>query len=315
MSNPQTQESVLNDVLLKNMRGIRVDVGSGYLELVDWLGTDQSLAQAARVSVKTATRRSTDEGLLRTLIREKHTSPIEFGDLIVCAVVPIFVARQWVRHRMSSVSEQSGRYSQMDELFHVFDPAEWTAQGETNRQMSGGLLPVEIGEELTKEQIEQYDRAYASYQSLLANGVAREKARAVLPLGIYTRWYWKIDIHNLMHFLQLRLAPDAQLEFQPYARALAGILQELFPMTWKAFADYRLNARTFSRMEVEILQKNLGIFGEGGREKQLLMQMQAKEVLSPREAGDFIKKLVNPFMEVPTLEEQGAKPNWSSLLR
>jgi thymidylate synthase (FAD) len=236
--------------------GQRIAVGEvGFVELLDVLGSDSTIAHTARVSVREAKTRSEDRALLRTLVRERHSSPIEFGVMVFHLKMPIFVARQWVRHRMSSMSEVSGRYSSIPEEMLEWNETEWRSQGATNRQMSGDAVKKEVGEHCAQLQHGIQAGSYAVYTTLLEGGVAREQARAVLPLSTFTEFHWKSDCHNLMHFLKLRLAPDAQPEIQAYARILYQAFQKHFPLLAEAFEEYQVGAMSLSKTGKQALQE------------------------------------------------------------
>lgn len=258
----------------------------GFVQLLEVMGSDASIAKTARVSVREAKTRSEDRALLRTLVRDFHTSPIEHGVMRFHIKMPIFVARQFIRHRMSSTSEVSGRYSQIPDEMHVWQEQEWRSQGTSNRQMSGDVLNEDIGSfcSATQETIQAH--AYQDYQALLEKGVAREQARAVLPLATYTEFYWKVDCHNLMHFLKLRLAPDAQPEMQLYAQALYQCFQEHFPILAEAFEDYRREAVMVSRMGMDVLREVLT-----PEQKATLEEKGILKGMSKREAAGFVQNL------------------------
>lgn len=255
----------------------------GFIRLVDCMGSDASIAETARVSIRTAKTRSDDRALLRTLMRERHTSPFEFAELIFHVRIPIFVARQWSRHRMANISEESARYSEvMDEIL-VPGFTEWRQQGTSNKQMSGASL-VEGAEQATEIAEISTDQSYAHYKQLLDLGVSREQARIVLPVGTYTEWRWKIDLHNLLHFLSLRLASDAQHEIRVYAQEIARIVKELFPIIWEAFEDYRLNAVTFSGPEIRCIMNRVTL-------QHSDIYEDAYKMMSKREFQQFLEKL------------------------
>lgn len=220
----------------------------GFVRVVDRMGDDAAIVQAARVSYGAGTKHvSTDRALIRYLMRHRHTSPFEMCEIKLHVRAPIFVARQWLRHRTASVNEISGRYSVLDA--DCFEPEQLEAQSSGNRQ-GRDRVPCE-GAGLVR-QAQQW--AVEAYRALLAAGCARELARIVLPLSVYTEWYWKIDLHNLLHFLELRLAPEAQAEIRAYAEAIATYVREWVPVTWEAFEDYRLYGARLSRQETELVR-------------------------------------------------------------
>lgn len=242
----------------------------GFVYLVDYLGNDEAIEQAARVSYGRSSRKvSLTEGLLRYLKRHDHTSPYEMVEVKFHAKMPIFVARQWIRHRTASVNEISGRYSILDEEFYLPQACNLAEQSKNNKQGRDKVISTSCAQQIRQLLKEDAQRAYAHYQKLLNDDgtgqcqdpqnpmLARELARMGLSLNFYTQWYWKIDLHNLMHFLKLRMDKHAQYEIRVYADAIAQIIKEAFPLAWRAFADYELNAQKFSSFELEILRKLL----------------------------------------------------------
>jgi len=235
----------------------------GFVRVVDYMGDDSSVVQAARVS-RGEGKKSPDEdrGLIRYLMRHGHTSPFEMCEIKVHVRLPIFVARQWVRHRTASINEFSGRYSVLSPDFYLPEPGAVGGQSPSIRQGRGEILDSAGADSVRAAIGSASEAAYATYQQLLGEGsaetgVARELARAVLPLNYYTEWYWKIDLHNLLHFLDLRLRPDAQLEIREYARVIARIVQGWVPVTFEAFVDYQLEAVSLSKPAVALLGRSL----------------------------------------------------------
>lgn len=227
----------------------------GYVQPIDYMGTDACIVQAARVSYGPSTRALHDDrGLLRYLMRHRHTTPFEMCEVKFRCKMPIFIARQWIRHRTANVNEMSLRYSEAPDEFYVPALEAVTLQSTDNKQGRGAELPDEIRERVRAIMSARNEQAYADYQALAGElGIARELARTVLPVSLYTQWIWKIDLHNLMHFLSLRLDPHAQLEIRLFAEAMAGFVRAWVPQAWEAFTDYRLEAATFSRMELRAL--------------------------------------------------------------
>lgn len=226
----------------------------GFVRLVDHMGDDTSIVQAARVSYGVGTKTTNDDaGLIRYLLRHKHTTPFEMVEFKFHMRMPIFVARQWIRHRTASVNEYSGRYSEMPELFYVPEASALKKQSQTNKQ--GG--DDEIIED-TQASIDMFSKgqskSYYEYEAHLQTGLSRELARINLPLSIYTEWYWKIDLHNLFHFLKLRLDTHAQYEIRVFAQAMADYIKPIVPIAWQAFEDYSLHAMHLSRLEIVALQ-------------------------------------------------------------
>ena len=229
----------------------------GFIRVVDYLGDDGAVVQAARVSYGKGTRKvSNDRGLIRYLLRHRHTTPLEMCEIKLHVKLPMFVARQWIRHRTANVNEYSARYSVLDHEFYVPEPDILAAQSAGNRQGRDESLTAAADEEARGEIAELSDEAYALYQRLLnetqdgetpdRQGVARELARMVLPVNYYTQWYWKIDLHNLLHFLSLRADPHAQYEIRAYADAICEIVAAWVPLVWEAFEDYRLSGAAIS---------------------------------------------------------------------
>lgn len=229
----------------------------GFVYLVDYLGVDTSIVQAARVSYGKGTKKvSEDRGLIRYLMRHQHTTPFEMIELKFHAKMPIFVARQWVRHRTANINEYSGRYSVMSDEFYLPPQSEIRGQSQWNRQARGEDL-LESGK--AKRVLELLKlcntTTLEAYQEMLDVGFARELARIGLAISNYTQWYWKIDIHNLFHFLKLRMDEHSQYEIRVYANAMARIVKDAFPFAWEAFNDYQVHGVPWSRLEMDILKK------------------------------------------------------------
>jgi thymidylate synthase (FAD) len=226
---------------------------------------DFAIVQAARVSYGLGTKRKQDDrALIRYLMRHRHTSPFEMVEFKFHCVLPIFVARQWIRHRTANVNEYSGRYSVMPGRFYT--PEQVRGQSERNRQSSEGAV-----DELTARDfyhyLERSIQQYDEYEKLVERGVARELARIGLPLNLYTEWYWKCDLHNILHFLELRLDRAAQEEIRAYAQAMLQLIQPIVPVTCEAFVDYRLESITLSRLELESLRTGRPIQTENKLER------------------------------------------------
>lgn len=242
----------------------------GFVRVIDYMGTDSAIVQAARVSYGKGTKKTReDAGLIRYLLRHRHTTPFEMCEIKFHIKLPIFVARQWIRHRTANVNEYSGRYSIMDKEFYVPRPEHLAAQSTSNRQGRGDVL--EGAEAARALEILKGDAAtaYEHYEELLngneegavfdANkqGLARELARMNLPVNFYTQWYWKIDLHNLMHFLALRADAHAQYEIRVYAEVMLDILKKWVPTTYQAFMDYRMGAAELSAPGLAIVRRML----------------------------------------------------------
>ena len=232
-------------------------LNDGFVCLVDTMGDDSAVVQAARVSYGEGTRHvSDDRTLIRYLMRHRHTTPMEMAEIKLLVRVPMDCWRQWIRHRMASVNEYSTRYSVAIDSLQTTLPEEWRTQATNNRQGSEGFLSAEMGQKLTESEAEFQKSAERLYQERLEVGVAREQARKDLPLCSYTEAYWKIDLHNLLHFLALRMDSHAQLEIRQYATMIGEqIVAKLFPIVWEAFIDYRRDAMSLSRLESGVIQR------------------------------------------------------------
>ncbi len=222
----------------------------GFVVLVDYMGNDAAIVQAARVSYGQGTKSVRDDrGLIRYLMRHRHTTPFEMVEYKFLVRLPIFVARQWVRHRTVSLNEYSARYSVIPDEFEVPPPEEVRHQSTRNRQGRGEPLPAEVVEAFRSDLDRISRESYGAYQRALDAGVARETARLVLPVAYYTQWYWKINLHNLFHFLSLRLDAHAQEEIRLYAAELARIARIVCPVAFEAFEDFQLSGLDLSRRE------------------------------------------------------------------
>lgn len=228
----------------------------GFVRLVDYMGDDSSIVQAARVSYGKGTKTvREDTTLIRYLMRHQHTSPFEMVELKFHIRLPIFVARQWIRHRTANVNEYSGRYSEMTDDFYIPEIDQIRTQDEVNKQgRSNNPINQDVAKSILESMEQHQKESYSEYLSYLEKGVAREIARINLPLSSYTEWYWKIDLHNLFRFLKLRLDWHAQYEIRVYAQAIANIVKEIFPISYQAFSDYVLNSVTFSYAELSIIK-------------------------------------------------------------
>lgn len=288
-------ESKMNkEELLEKWSAPITVLDKGFVRLIDTMGDDSSICQMARVSYGEGTKSINDDtALIRYLMRHFHTSPFEGCIIKIHAKMPILTARQWVRHRTASLNEMSARYSVLPDQFYVPDLERIQRQSTTNRQGSGEQLP-ESEATITINQIDEFcNRAYKLYQELIDRDVSREIARSVLPVNIYTEWYWVQDLHNLFHFLKLRLNPAAQLEIRQYAQVIADITRDWVPTAWKAFEDYRLNSVTFSAQEVqwirEALSQTLEILNANPDIRK--ESLEAIGITNKRERMEFIQKL------------------------
>lgn len=227
----------------------------GFVRVVDYMGNDSAIVQAARVSYGEGTKKvREDKALIRYLLRHKHTSPFEMCEIKFHLRVPMDIWRQWIRHRTASVNEYSTRYSKAIDSQHKTKPAFWRFQSKEAKQGSEGLIDPEIGNYLSKQEEGLHILSKAVYEERLSLGVAREQARKDLPLSTYTEAYWKIDLRNLLHFLELRLHPTAQIEIREYAKVIGyEIVSKWVPLTWEAFLNYNLNSIVFSSEEIALL--------------------------------------------------------------
>lgn len=228
----------------------------GFIRVLDYMGDDGAIVQAARISYGAGTKQvQQDRGLIRYLLRHMHTTPFEMCEIKLHVRIPMDAWRQWIRHRTANVNEYSTRYSVAIDAAQKTAPDEWRLQSAVNRQGSGAMLPPDAGTRLSADEAEFHERAQQLYQQRLEAGVAREQARKDIPLSTYTEAYWKIDLHNLLHFLFLRMDEKAQLEIRAYASLIGEqIVAKWVPLVWEAFRDYRNESLHLSRMEVEIVK-------------------------------------------------------------
>jgi len=258
----------------------------GFVRLIDYMGGDDSIVQAARVSYGKGTKKvSQDRGLIRYLMRHRHTTPFEMVELKFHVKLPIFVARQWIRHRTANVNEYSGRYSVMKEEFYLPPKDEIRFQSTANKQgRSEEEVPDDLKQQLLDFLTNTQTESYAKYMEFVDAGLARELARIALPLSLYTEWYWKIDLHNLFHFLNLRMDPHAQQEIREYAVIMADMVKAVCPMAYEAFMDYQVNAVHFTGPELKILRSSLDSFAP-------TVDELVDQGLSKREAQELLDKL------------------------
>jgi thymidylate synthase (FAD) len=260
-------------------------LNAGFVRLVDYMGGDESIVQAARVSYGKGTKSvNEDRGLIRYLMRHMHTTPFEMVELKFHVKLPIFVARQWIRHRTANVNEYSGRYSVMKDEFYIPDDTAVHFQSKRNKQGREGEVPQELRQKVLEILTSSQRQMYDEYSRLLEDDIARELARVNLPLSLYTEWYWKIDLHNLFHFLNLRMDSHAQHEIRVYATAIAEITRKVVPVAWEAFEDYVLKAQRFSRLELQIIKDQID---SASITRELLQSRGVKG----READEFLEKL------------------------
>ena len=239
----------------------------GFVRVIDYMGDDAAIVQAARVSYGAGTKHvSNDEGLIRYLMRHWHSTPFEMCEVKLHVKLPVFVARQWIRHRTANVNEYSARYSILDREFYIPAPAQLAAQSAVNNQGRGAVLEGPEAARVLEMLKADAARSYDHYAEMLATtlpdgtpqqGLARELARMNLPANIYTQWYWKVDLHNLFHFLRLRADAHAQYEIRVYAETICRMVADWVPVAYAAFADYRMGGATLSATALDCLRRML----------------------------------------------------------
>ena len=234
----------------------------GFIRVVDYMGDDSAIVQAARVSYGAGTKHvQNDEGLIRYLMRHWHSTPFEMCEIKLHVKLPVFVARQWIRHRTANVNEYSARYSILDREFYIPSPENLAAQSVVNNQGRGEVLTGAESARVLEMLKSDANTAYDHYEAMLSQdgqqGLARELARMNLPANIYTQWYWKVDLHNLFHFLRLRADPHAQYEIRVYAEAIAACVKDWVPLAYAAFEDYRMGGTTLSAKAIAVLKRRL----------------------------------------------------------
>jgi len=270
----------------------------GFVALVDYMGSDDAVEQAARVSYGAGTRKvSQTRGLVRYLRRHRHTTPSEMVEFKFHCAMPMFVARQWIRHRTASVNELSARYSLMPLLFYTPPREHFALQSRGNKQGREGGAPATVYREAVERWEDLRVRAGEAYTWMLEEDVAREIARIDLPVSTYTQWYWKIDLHNLLHFLTLRVDARAQWEIQEFARVIAGMVKRVAPLSYEAWIDYDLEARPFTRVERLLLSRLVAVSEKGisTRAGETVTDESMREAgLSPREIRELAEKLQAP---------------------
>jgi thymidylate synthase (FAD) len=277
----------------------------GFVSLVDYMGTDECIERAARVSYGYGTRQTSQtRGLLRYLRRHMHTTPSEMIEFKFHCSMPMFIARQWIRHRSANVNEYSGRYSLMPMLFYTPSPEQLQTQSKQNNQgRSGTTVEPEKYQEALSRWNEIRQKSQEAYEWMTNEDMARELARIDLPLSTYTQWYWKIDLHNLLHFLKLRVDHHAQWEIQEFGRVMAGMLKRVAPLSYEAWIDYDVCGSRVSRMDLDALRRLVSVEPEGLRARDgvsLDAAGLAEVGLAKREAAELLRKL-EP-MHVPDFE-------------
>lgn len=278
------------DQIKNNPDAIKV-LDHGFVYLKSVYGTDITVAESARISYGQGTKKlSDDRNLIRYLLRHNHTSPFEQIEATFIFKLPLFVMGQLVRHRTANINQYSGRYSEMPEEYYI--PNEWRLQSRTNKQGSEDTIqydPLTFDRNMAKfNQNTAEEAAQQEYSNRLKSGISRELARTVLPQSQYTLCVWKCDVHNIMHFLKLRLDPHAQYEMRVYAEAMFNLLKPKFPIVIEAFEDYKLHSISYSRLEHSYLNF---LMKSNSDEKYLTLSNMMKEELSVREISEFLNKL------------------------
>jgi thymidylate synthase (FAD) len=266
----------------------------GFIRVMDYMGNDSSITQAARISYGSGTKQlNQDQGLINYLLRNNHTTPFEMCEIKLHIKMPIFIARQWVRHRTAHINEYSARYSILSSDFYVPDVEHICGQSKSNKQCRDYTSQHKEAQKTRESIIQQSRDAYRTYMELIGpgedseGGVARELARTILPVNFYTEMYWKIDLHNLMHFIALRNHPHAQFEIREYARILLDIVKVWVPMTYKAFEQYKTGSITISE---DILR---AIFSDTGGLDNIQKRMEANPAISKKEITEFMERINN----------------------
>jgi len=256
----------------------------GFIALVDAMprlvpegkSADAAIVQAARVSYGQGTKKvNEDRGLVRYLMRHRHSTPLEMVELKFHIAMPIFIARQWIRHRTANVNEYSARYSIVPDRFYRPTVEDIRAQSTSNRQGGEGVVETATAEEFLG-MLDRAEAGYRDYLELTEKGLARELARAALPVSVYTEWYWKCDLHNIFHFLSLRMDPHAQKEIRDYAEAMYELIQPIAPIACEAFIDYRLESMHLTRLEIEAMRSGQALATENRREQEEWAAKRAK---------------------------------------
>lgn len=294
----------LDEILGKTLKVL----DDGFVRVIDYMGDDSAIVQAARVSYGEGTKKvHEDRGLIRYLLRHRHSTPFEMCEIKLHVRVPMDAWRQWIRHRTANVNEYSTRYSLAIDAAQTTLPGKWRMQTKSNRQGSAGFFDEEQGSYFTQQERELHDHARKIYEERVEKGVAREQARKDLPLSTYTEAYWKIDLHNLLHFLALRMDPNAQLEIRAYAEVIGNeIVSRWCPLTWEAFMDYRFHATSFSRLESALLKHIIN------KEQQTAIELaesfgwlnyDGEKLKRNRERSEFEEKLETLGLEKPWKDE------------
>lgn len=276
----------------------------GFVRVVDYMGCDESVVQAARVSYGKGTKKlNEDRGLIRYLLRHDHTTPFEMAEIKLHLRVPMDCWRQWIRHRTANINEYSTRYSLAIDASQKTAPGEWRTQSKDNKQGSEGFLEIGLGTQLTQQEQELQDFSRQVYNERVEKGIAREQARKDLPLSTYTEAYWKIDLHNLLHFLLLRMHPHAQFEIRSYANLIGHeIVKRWCPTVWEAFLDYRVQGSKLTRLEIDIIRAIQSGQPDQARELAVkfgILPPPGQELKRNREREDLEAKLMMLNIAIP----------------
>ncbi|MEZ5675686.1 thymidylate synthase (FAD) [Thalassovita litoralis] len=261
-SAPRSTLRAVSEGMEKHLYSIYPVLDHGFVRVVDYMGDDAAICQAARVSYGKGTKSvQNDEGLIRYLMRHWHSTPFEMCEIKLHVKLPVFVARQWIRHRTANVNEYSARYSILDREFYIPAPEQLAAQSVINNQGRGQALTGDEAARVLEILKSDSGRAYDNYEAMISQdgqeGLARELARMNLPANIYTQWYWKVDLHNLFHFLRLRADSHAQYEIRVYAEEICKLVADWVPFAYKAFEDYRMGGETLSAAALDCVRRML----------------------------------------------------------
>ena len=261
-STPRQTLRAVSEGMEAHLYHARPVLDHGFVRVVDYMGDDEAICQAARVSYGRGTKSvSNDEGLIRYLMRHWHSTPFEMCEIKLHVKLPVFVARQWIRHRTANVNEYSARYSILDREFYIPERDALASQSVVNNQGRGAALTGEEADRVLRYLRDDAMRSYDHYEEMIStegqDGLARELARMNLPANIYTQWYWKVDLHNLLHFLRLRADSHAQYEIRVYADAICEMVRDWVPFAYKAFEDYRMGGATLSKGALDCLRRML----------------------------------------------------------
>lgn len=268
----------------------------GFVRVIDYMGDDAAVVQMARVSYGAGTENyRTDVGLIKYLMRHDHTSPFEGCEIKLHVKLPVFVARQWIRHRTANVNEYSARYSILADEFYIPEVEHIAKQSNNNKQGRGQVIDPELAEDLREVFRVNGERAYSTYKWMLDEdqiGMSRELARINIPVNVYTEWYWKTDLHNLLHFLRLRMDPHAQYEIRAYAEVIHHLLGLWVPVVAQAAQQYRFGSTKFSAKEMQLLQAHFDQLPSGGEAEISALEQKFRHFgASHGEAAEFVQKL------------------------